>query len=268
MAFECGNGTILTHFLNFQCKACGLAQETRTAFCASISGKIYADSFCADRPPPELTRECTQTKCEYQWFTSQWSKCSVECGKGVQTRNVHCAQLDNDVIKPTTDESKCSGEEKPETSKECDTGKECPGQWFTGPWTDCSKRCGGGEHSRKVLCLVNGEVADAKKCSEDSIAFASEECNKEPCVDDELLPLDTTSKPIEPDDEGEDECGEEPEDGMVILRSAFGEGSPVDKASTENPTESTLFTEELMQSDGTGSTDDSTGTTDGKLWVE
>lgn len=124
--------------LNFQCKACGLAQETRTAFCASVSGKVYNESFCANHPVPELTRECNETKCEFQWFTSQWSKCSVECGKGVQTRNVHCAQFDNDVITPTTDESKCSGEEKPEASKECDTGKECPGQWFAGPWKEVS----------------------------------------------------------------------------------------------------------------------------------
>lgn len=252
--------------LNFQCKACGLAQETRTAFCASISGKVYDKKFCANRHPPELTRDCKQTKCEYQWFTSQWSKCSVDCGKGVQTRNVHCAQFDNDVITPTKDESKCNAEEKPEASKECDTGKECPGQWFAGPWSKCSKTCGGGEKTRKVLCIANGEEVAAKKCNEDSIAFAREECNKEPCVDDELIPVDTTSNPIESDDEGEDFCDGDDDSSVEIVQSTLDDVSTTtdSSSSSSDTTESTLITEELMQSDGTGETSDMTGTTDGE----
>lgn len=107
----------------------------------------------------------------------------------MQTRNVLCAQLSNDGIKPADDESKCEASEKPETKKECDTGKKCEGQWFTGPWNECSKECGGGEHSRKVLCIANGEAVSAKSCGEDTIEFASEECNKQPCVEDELLPV-------------------------------------------------------------------------------
>lgn len=248
-----------------QCKACGLAQETRTAFCASVSGKVYNETFCANRHLPELTRDCKQTKCEYQWFTSQWSKCSVDCGKGVQTRNVHCAQFDKDVIKPTTDESKCSAEEKPEASKECDTGKECPGQWFSGPWSKCSKPCGGGEKSRKVLCIANGEAVDAKQCGEDQIAFSNEECNKEPCVDDEIIPVDATSKPIESDDEGEDYCEDEEDNSVEIVKSELNDASTTVDSSSANSesTESTLITDELMQSDGTGEASDITGSTDG-----
>lgn len=190
----------------------------------------------------------------------------MDCGKGVQTRNVHCAQFDEDVITPTTDESKCNAEEKPEASKECDTGKECPGQWFAGPWTKCSKPCGGGEKSRKVLCIANGESVDAKKCSEDNIAFSNEECNKEPCLDDEIIPVDATSKPIEADDESEDFCDDEEDNSVLIVRSSLNEVSDTIDSTSSNPdsTESTLFTDELMQSDETGGTSDFTSSTDGE----
>lgn len=139
------------NFVCFQCKTCGLTQETRTAFCASKSGKVYNETFCENRQKPELSRECNQTvECDFQWFSSQWSKCSVECGTGVQTRNTVCAKITDKGIEKSTDESKCEASEKPESTKECDTGKKCEGQWFTGPWSECSKNCGGGERARKV----------------------------------------------------------------------------------------------------------------------
>lgn len=188
----------------------------------------------------------------------------MECGKGVQTRNVHCAQFADNVITPTDDESKCDAAEKPEASKECDTGKECPGQWFAGPWSKCTKPCGGGEKSRKVLCIANGESVAATKCDEDSIAFANEECNKEPCVDDEIIPVDATSNPIESDDEGEDYCDEDEDSSVEIVKSTLNDASTTIDSSSSNSdsTESTLITDELMQSDGTGEASDITDTTD------
>lgn len=122
----------------------------------------------------------------------------------------------------------------------------------------CSKPCGGGEKSRKVLCIANGEAVDAKKCDEDSIAFSNEECNKEPCVEDELIPVDTTSTPIEADDEGEDYCDDEEDSSVELVDSTLSDASTtIDTSSSDNSesTESTLITDELMQSDGTGSTD-------------
>lgn len=183
----------------------------------------------------------------------------MDCGKGVQTRNVHCAQFDNDVIKPTVDESKCSADEKPESSKECDTGKECPGQWFTGPWSKCSKTCGGGQKSRKVLCIANVEAVEAKQCSEDSIAFANEDCNKEPCVDDEIIPVDTASKPIEADDEGEEYCDGDDDSSLEVIKSTLNDASAT--TTDDSDTTTSLVTEELMQSDGTGESSDITDST-------
>lgn len=212
-----------------------------------------------NRKLPELTRPCNQTtECNYQWFASQWSKCSVECGSGVQTRNVLCGKFDKNGIKPD-DESKCEASEKPENSKECDSGKKCEGLWFTGPWNDCSKSCGGGKRSRKVLCIADGVPAKPDKCGEDAIVYSSEDCNKQPCVEDELIPVDTTSKPIEEDDQSEEWCKDD--DLELIETSTSDDTSSSDFESTSrsefesSSLSSSLSTDEML-SDSTYSSDD------------
>lgn len=153
---------------------------------------------------------------------------------------------------PAKDESKCEAAEKPEASKECDSGKKCDGQWFNGPWSECSKKCGGGKRTRKVLCLADGKEVKPAKCGEDSIAFSSEDCNKEPCVEDELIPLDTTANPIEEDDESEEWCDED-EEGSGLELVDIDSSTEFDSSSSA----SSLFTDEFMQSDSTDSTDTS-----------
>lgn len=261
--------TTLICTINSQCKACGLTQETRTAHCASKGGKIYNESFCANRQLPELSRPCKSPACEFQWFTSQWSNCSAECGKGVQSRRVLCAQFDGTAIKPSDDESKCAGTEKPEESKECEVKKECPGQWFTGPWSKCSKECGGGDKSRKVLCIANGESIPVTKCDQETIEFTSEECNKEPCIDDEIIPVNTSSKPIEEDDEGEEWCDEDDDesettDSLEVIKVTTDDSSIVSGSTdaSDSTDTSDLTDDDLMFSDTTLETDSSDGTTD------
>lgn len=245
-----------------------MTQETRTAFCASKSGKVYNETFCANRQLPELSRACNQTtECEFQWFSSQWSKCSVDCGTGIQTRNVLCGKIGKKGVEVAADEKKCDAAEKPESTKDCDTGKKCEGQWFNGPWSDCNKKCGGGKRTRKVLCIADGNAVAPAKCGEDSIAFSSEDCNKEPCVEDELIPIDTTANPIEEDDEGEEWCDEDEEPALSsieLVGSTDDSSSSSYDSSTEfdSSSPSSWSTEEFMQSDSTFSTDDSSdGTT-------
>lgn len=205
-------------FLIQQCDKCGQTQETRTAHCLGKSGKVYNETFCQNHPKPELNRTCSQVvECGFQWFRSQWSQCSAECGTGVQSRNIICAKMADKGIVVADDESACAATEKLESSKECDTGKKCEGQWFTGPWGACSKKCGGGEQSRKVLCIADGQSASAKLCEEDKVAFSTNECNKEPCIEDAIIPVDTTAKPIEEDDEGDEYCDEDEGEDLKLF---------------------------------------------------
>lgn len=209
---------------------------------------------------PELSRSCNETtKCEYQWFSSQWSKCSVECGKGVQTRNVFCGKLDKNSVKLADSESKCKSDEKPENTKECDTEKKCEGQWFEGPWGDCSKKCGGGKRTRKVLCIAEGNaVAALSKCGEESISYSQEDCNKAPCLEDEIIPIDTTAKSIE-EDYDDEECEDEDEEFKLITTPEDSSQSTVDTTTefeSSSSSSSWSIDEELMQSDSAFSTDE------------
>lgn len=228
--------------------------------CASKNGQIYNDSFCESHEKPELTRSCKSAPCDFQWFTSQWSNCSAECGKGVQSRRVLCAKFEGASVNPADDESKCTGE-KPEESKECEVNKECPGQWFTGPWSSCDKECGGGKKTRKVLCLSNGTAVPNTKCDEETIEFSSDDCNKEPCIEDETIPLDSTSSPITEDDQGEEWCDDEDDESQettdsleVIETTKDDVSSTTDSAFTDtsDDTDSTLISDDdLMLSDST-----------------
>lgn len=247
------------------CDECGQTEETRTVVCASKKGKVYDEKFCANREKPELKRKCDSTKaCDYQWFSSQWTKCSAVCGKGTKSRKVVCAQLDGDELKKADDESKCNPDEKPVDSEECDSGDKCPGQWFVGPWTDCSKKCGGGERSRSVICVLNGTVTKATDCDQEKIEDSSESCNSHACEDDELIPVSTTdSTGSTIDDYDLEYCDEEDYDDeeQVGIRMAtdemedesseLAEGTELTSDGSDATSESSWTDDELMLSDST-----------------
>ncbi|XP_055618805.1 papilin isoform X1 [Toxorhynchites rutilus septentrionalis] len=240
------------------CEECGTTVETRTAYCASKAGTVYDNKFCEKRELPELKRECKSVPCEYQWFTSQWSKCSAVCGKGVQTRSVVCGMFDGQSLKRADDDYKCDVAMRPEKERDCDGPDECPGQWFTGPWTGCSKDCGGGFKSRKVLCIANGTVVAETNCKVDTIELSTENCNSHDCTDDEIIPVDVTSKPLEESDYDEEEwCEEEEEsiesqEGVIMITDDSDLVEGVELETPEGTTESSLETDEVMLSDATG----------------
>lgn len=70
-----------------------------------------------DCDPRELLRnkeECRQEPC-VRWFTSYWSKCSVTCGRGIETREVTCKTFDSVLV----DEQRCDANLKPNTTRDC-----------------------------------------------------------------------------------------------------------------------------------------------------
>lgn len=82
--------------------------------------------------------------------------------------------------------------------------------------------------------------------------------NKEPCVEDELLPVDTTAKPIEEDDEGEEYCEDDDLESLEVIEITTSDefaSSTFSSTEESESTESTLNTDELMLSDSTYSSD-------------
>lgn len=144
------------------------------------------------------------------------------------------------MVRKADNETKCIDTVKPIDLQNC-TGEatNCEGKWFSGPWTSCSKKCGGGLRTRKVLCLLDGVAVKDSQCSEDNIEFSSEECNKEACSEDETIPVDVTSKPIlEDDDVGDEWCTDEDD---VDYPAPLSEDDDLNFV--------TLDDEDLMQSD-------------------
>lgn len=183
------------------------------------------------------------------------------CGKGVQSRRVVCGTFDGDSIKTAEDETKCT-DKKPDDTKECEVETECPGEWFTGPWTVCDKDCGGGQRTRKVLCLSNGTAVPATKCDQETIEFTKEDCNKEPCIEDETIPVDLTSTTVTDDDQSEEWCDDEDDDEeeselaprgleVVMVDDETSVTPDLTSVSSDDSSDSTLTDDELMMSDST-----------------
>ncbi|KAK4885313.1 hypothetical protein RN001_001584 [Aquatica leii] len=174
---------------------CGSNNETRRAECATQNGDIYPKELCAYIPLPELQRKCSDTneKCKRQWYATQWSECSAKCGIGIQTRKVFCATIGEDSIKKIED-SNCDPAKKYNTTRDCTAERDtCPGEWFTGPWSKCSQECGGGEQSRKVMCMKNDvPVTDPSECDVSTEPAQVEICNTQTCEPkNNIIPIET-----------------------------------------------------------------------------
>nr|XP_033341266.1 thrombospondin type-1 domain-containing protein 4-like isoform X1 [Megalopta genalis] len=144
---------------------CGPGVKNRTVTC------ITSGMACPLFDKPESEKICDSGPCvrngaeqRSPWLHSDWSsKCSSECGRGVETRQVACAD---------GSELFCNPKERPETERQCfGRGASCDSaKWFTGPWTFCSVSCGVGVQYRDVLCAArtNNEfvVLPASNCSD------------------------------------------------------------------------------------------------------
>ncbi|XP_054715693.1 papilin-like [Uloborus diversus] len=165
---------------------CGLSMETREAYCASEDGNLHEEEMCSGKNKPSLERPCSKhTHCGAMWHASQWSECSSKCGKGMKTRTVFCGKWKDGEVHKVSDEE-CSTEQKMASMEDC-YGKKCNGMWFTGPWTRCSVPCGGGQQTRKVLCLLKDTVLEHDQCNSQSQPFEVETCNMHPCDEDEVM---------------------------------------------------------------------------------
>ncbi|CAB3248675.1 unnamed protein product [Arctia plantaginis] len=177
------------------CDTCLSKVRTRLALCSTKDYRVYNDSFCNYHHRPITEQSCTDVPpCEYQWYASQWSKCSVECGEGVKTRKVFCGLYINNEVQEVED-AKCSDQPKYNETKPCLVPDEkCPAQWYAGPWEKCTAKCGGGDQIRSVMCMRGNE--HSKDCKSLAVPTALQPCNTHACNEDDLLPVDPLSPPI------------------------------------------------------------------------
>ncbi|XP_052793275.1 thrombospondin type-1 domain-containing protein 4-like isoform X2 [Mya arenaria] len=160
-------------------RTCGVGVQTRQVECRqryseNMSVPITA-SLCNFQARPETSRSCEAKPCA-QWRTSNWTKCSVECGLGQLTRDVDCANTEAEQVP----DQECAGP-KPEASQSCDMGT-CAKGWFHTPWVKkCTSSCGRGYVTRSLYCLAeDGSQLPETKCGKKPRAKKSCRSNR-PC---------------------------------------------------------------------------------------
>lgn len=93
------------------------------------------------------------------WLTSTWSeRCSTECGTGVQYRSIFC-----DRSPPNSD--RCDLRITPDTTRQCTSEKRCNfGDWFSGPWSECTGDCFNLTKARTTYCIRDEVVMPDDEC--------------------------------------------------------------------------------------------------------
>uniref|UniRef100_H2YS02 PLAC domain-containing protein n=1 Tax=Ciona savignyi TaxID=51511 RepID=H2YS02_CIOSA len=102
---------------------CGRGIQTRKATCLSMAtdGTMSVAPETNNRFPceisekPALQRPCNTQSCGSRWHYTQWTECSVSCGGGSRTRDVHCLD-EAGLFSPL-----CKASHKPKAAETCNT---------------------------------------------------------------------------------------------------------------------------------------------------
>ena len=147
--------------------------QTRTVTCwqQQWNGhfEIVSDSVCnRDQgiPKPPSLQPCGEECATYEWETTEWSTCSLECGYGSQERNVSCTKQTGQ-IRTTSDDSTCANKlgRKPPVERICEPFPRC--RYKVSEWSACSVSCDAGVKTRNHTCVKLEENALEKEISLD-----------------------------------------------------------------------------------------------------
>ncbi|XP_062962858.1 ADAMTS-like protein 4 isoform X1 [Cynocephalus volans] len=180
-----------------QCSVrCGRGQRSRQVRCVGNNGDEVSEQECASGPPPPPSREaCDMGPCTTAWFHSDWSsKCSAECGTGIQRRSVVCLgsgealRADQEEVGAGTSEHSCPPGSRPPDMRACSLGPcEMTWCWYTGPWGECSSECGPGTQRRDIICVsklrTEFNVTSPSNCSHLPRPPALQPCQGQACQD-------------------------------------------------------------------------------------
>ncbi|CAM4626896.1 A disintegrin and metalloproteinase with thrombospondin motifs 17 isoform X1 [Caretta caretta] len=139
------------------------------------------DLYCLGNKPTPI-QSCEGQDCLSIWEASEWSKCSADCGRGIQKRTVMC----------TNSQGKCDAATRPRDEEECEDHTSCY-EWKTGDWSKCSSTCGKGLQSRVVQCMHKVTGRHGNECPVLSKPAAYRQCHQEAC--NEKINVNTITSP-------------------------------------------------------------------------
>ncbi|KAM6979983.1 thrombospondin type-1 domain-containing protein 4 [Aplochiton taeniatus] len=161
-------------------KTCGLGMQHRQILCRQVYANrtlnVHA-SRCRHLERPETASTCQMKICSEWQIRSEWTACSVPCGVGQRSREVHCVSNVGDFVP----DEECNMKLRPSDLENCDMGP-CAKSWFFTDWGDrCSAECSMGVRTRGVLCLTNHiSSLPLEGCGNERPAD-SQVCNNGPC---------------------------------------------------------------------------------------
>jgi hypothetical protein len=144
---------------------------------------VVANDDCGIQCPRlSIFKRCGQYHCAINCDMSEWSgwsKCTAECGGGLQS---HTRSI---LVKPKSGGTPCNTveESRPCATFSCD--RNCRlGKWT--PWTPCSMACGGGEHERFRNVVVPNRGFGKCPRATSTYRYSKGSCNEQKCAGDEI----------------------------------------------------------------------------------
>ncbi|XP_021918079.1 thrombospondin type-1 domain-containing protein 4-like isoform X3 [Zootermopsis nevadensis] len=133
-----------------QCSSgCGHGHQTRDVICATFlrgQYRVALDMNCPSGLRPETERPCEEKPCSPEWFFTDWTHCSRDCGSGVQKREVKCVDEKHQVSVG------CAEDTRPPNKRICNT-HECStshaGQTQSKPESDPEFKNGAGDQAHR-----------------------------------------------------------------------------------------------------------------------
>nr|XP_033799394.1 A disintegrin and metalloproteinase with thrombospondin motifs 18 [Geotrypetes seraphini] len=180
-----------------ECSAsCAGGHMTTKPICLQDQLTRVNSSFCGPRAKhvPDI-KTCNTDPCPAYWSTGEWSPCSVSCGEGQQTRLIQCAQKKSFQREEIVNRSLCPVSTLPQVQG-CKS-QDCPPEWSTGPWSQCSKTCGRGIKNREVYCkqfsTLEPKVLSESMCEQELKPESQQSCVLVRCPKNDKLQWTVTS---------------------------------------------------------------------------
>ncbi|MBN3299948.1 ATS16 metalloproteinase, partial [Amia calva] len=165
-----------------QCSvSCGGGQMTTKSACYRDLRVQVNISFCNPRSRPFTGLvSCNTQACPPSWSVGEWGACSRSCGVGEQTRQVHCVQRINHLQVEAVTDAKCPLP-APLRRQTCNI-HTCPPAWSSGPWSECSRKCGKGLKKRTVVCKSTNPTTRAQILPDSSCMVLPKPKTQETCL--------------------------------------------------------------------------------------
>lgn len=159
-------------------QTCDEGKQYSIVKCIVTDKKVEVENaFCSELQRPSAgVRECNFGPCPPSWKPTPWSKCSVTCGTGYQSRDYRCTRPNGAEVSYYD----CNSDAPRREERSCDMGS-CSSGWYFTEWPEnCPATCAYGTMTRRVHCFSDtGNERTA--CPERERPATEKTCRNDDC---------------------------------------------------------------------------------------